>query len=605
MSKGSLPEELASQPLTDGRGAPDAEAGKRRLDVGYYLKSAPIAFKVVFIFLPLFALVCIVGAVGYVNILSLKASVDQIAQTHLDRIRLANSGVARLKDLHRYELLMIANPGVRGYWNGRFNAADEALRRDLAELEQKVDADRQQALEDTRTAYEEFMVAHRVVLKSLESGQIEEARHFATRMSQLKVEAVDTLLGGLVGANNEQIQAIAASTADQVHSASQQITLWLALAFAAGLLVIVMLIRFITGITMPVKVLEQAAADIAQGDLSRTLPPVASADEIGRLTRSFDTMVSALTRLVQEITRTADELQINSAALASASTESGEAASRVALSVGDVARGAAKQVEDVNTSADRVTEISQAARSLANNVQLAADNGALLAGAAGEAQDALEQARQKMEQAERTVIGTTNVVRRLSDMGKNIGQISELIGSFAKKTNFLALNAGVEAARAGEEGRGFAVLASEIRKLAMESGQAARRIADMVEHIQNETGDAIRAMDAGYEEVTFGVTALEDANFAIERIAQVIRDSDRELREIADATRKVAQSSSWMAQSMESVAAICEQTAAGAQEVSATAELQNATAEEIAVSAQTLAQLALDLKGLIRQFKVG
>lgn len=570
----------------------------------FRLKSIPIAAKIVAIFLPLFALVCVIGAIGYVNINDLKGNVDEVAKVHLDRYRVANDAAFQLKDLHRFQLQMIASPSIRAYWAKRFGESKTALDRDLAELRQKA-PEQASGLDRFQEAYREFLSAHDVVVRSLDAGKVEEARTLATRTSNARIEDAGSRLGALVIGNTDQVTAIATSTAEQVQGASNQITLWLALALAAGLAEVVLLVRFITAITSPVRVLERAAADVAQGDLSRPLPQVTSADEIGRLTRSFDTMVSAITKLVREIIRAADELQVNSAALAAASTESGEAAAKVALSVGEVARGAQRQVEDVIKSAEKVSEISQAARYLATNVQLAADNGTLLAEGALEAQEAIDQARQKMEQAERTVIGTTSVVRRLADMGKNIGQISELIGSFAKKTNFLALNAGVEAARAGEEGRGFAVLATEIRKLAMESGQAARRIADMVEHIENETGDAIRAMDAGYEEVTLGVGALEDAGFAIERIAQVIRDSDHELREIAGATRRVAQSAGTMASSMDSVAAICEETAAGAQEVSATAELQNATAEEIAVSAQVMAQLAMDLKSLVRQFKVG
>jgi methyl-accepting chemotaxis protein len=573
-------------------------------NLAFRLKSVPIAVRVVSIFLPLFALVCIVGAIGYVNILALKGRVDQVASTQLDRIRIANEAVFKLKDLHRLELMMIASPSLKAQWQGRFQTTENEMLGAMAAMAVRA-PDRRADIEAFRAAYKDFLAAHNLVLKALYTADSDEARILATRVSFQRIEAAEHVLEGLVAANNDEVARITAAAADQVDKAAGQLTLWLALALAAGLGFVILLVRFITGITAPVRVLERAAADIAQGDLSRPLPQVASADELGRLTRSFDKMVSYITGLVREVIRAADELQVNSAALASASTESGEAASNVALRIGDVARGAARQVDDVSVSAERVTEISQAARSLANNVQLAADNAALLADATLEAQEALDQARQKMEQAERTVIGTTSVVRRLADMGNKIGQISELIASFAKKTNFLALNAGVEAARAGEEGRGFAVLASEIRKLAMESGQAARRIADMVEHIQSETGDAIRAMDAGYEEVTVGVTALEDANFAIERIAQVIRESDKELREIADATRKVAQSSSSMANSMDSVAAICQETAAGAEEVSATAEQQNATAEEIAVSAQVLAQLAMDLKSLVRQFKVG
>ena len=514
--------------------------------LAYRLQSAPIAIKVTAIFLPLFFLVGMVGGVGYVTINEVHTRLDEVV---------------------------------------------------AAQRDQRASLDR------FRIAHDASLVAFYRVALLLDASKSDEARAVANGSAKPKLEEAKAQLEALQAVEQQRLERKADATMQRVDRASRQIAIWLGLALAAGLVEVLLLVRFISGIIKPVKRLEKVVANLAVGDFNVS-PEDHSGDEIGRLAQGFETMVGSMTDLVRQIATASETLHANSRSLAFAAQDSGEGASNVAVALGDLARGATRQVEEVIGGAERMNGISHAAGSLAMNVQLAADNVTLLSEAATEGQDALEQARQKMEQAERTVVGTANVVRRLSDMGKNIGQISDLIGSFAKKTNFLALNAGVEAARAGEEGRSFAVLATEIRKLALESGQAARRIADMVEHIQNETGDAIRAMDAGYEEVNVGVMALEDASFALERIALVIRESDTELREIAQSTRQVASSASAMALAMDSVAAICEQTAAGAEQVSAIAQHQNATGEELALSARILMQLAFDLRHVIRRFKV-
>ncbi len=395
-----------------------------------------------------------------------------------------------------------------------------------------------------------------------------------------------------------------AATKSKADSAYGTIGWLLGLALLVGVVEAFLLFGFVDSITRPLRKLERAVATLAGGDLTQPLPEIRSSDEIGRLTASFDAMVHAMTYLVQEIVRTADELQTNSAQLASASDQARDASVRIAAAIDTVASGAGQQVEDVNLSFVRAQAISEAARTLSASVQQAAEASALLAERAAAGRATLDEARGKMRKTERTVVDTADVVSRLADMGKGIGQISDLIATFAKKTNFLALNAGVEAARAGEDGRGFAVLATEIRKLAIESGQAARQIANLVETIEAETRTAITAMDAGHDEVQVSVAALADLDLALEHIVHAVGDSEKELKEIAGATGQVATTAGQVVLKMEAVAQVSNQTASGALHVFSTAEEQNASAEDIASSASTLAQLALELKGLVGKFKV-
>ncbi len=434
-------------------------------------------------------------------------------------------------------------------------------------------------------------------------------RQAAGRLTVVRLDHISVASGSLRQlevfrqAQQDVARGIAAtkSEADRAYAAIDWL---LGLALLVGVVEAFFLFGFVDSITRPLGKLERAVAQLASGDLTQPLPEIRSSDEIGRLTASFDAMVHAMTYLVQEIVRTADELQTNSAQLASASDQACNASVRIAAAIDTVAAGAGQQVEDVNLSFVRAQAISQAALTLSGSVQQAAEASALLAERAAAGRARLDEARGKMQKTERTVVDTAKVVSRLADMGKGIGQISDLIATFAKKTNFLALNAGVEAARAGEDGRGFAVLATEIRKLAIESGQAARQIASLVDTIEAETRTAITAMDAGHDEVQVSVSALADLDLALEHIVRAVGDSELELKEIAGATGQVATTAGQVVLKMEAVAQVSHQTASGALHVFSTAEEQNAAAEDIASSASTLAQLAVELKGLVGQFKV-
>ncbi|MBU6428776.1 MAG: methyl-accepting chemotaxis protein [Cyanobacteria bacterium REEB65] len=564
--------------------------------------SIPTAVQFIGILAPLFVILGGVAAMGFLNLHSSERATDRTAQTYLDRILTSNAAVSHLQDLHVIGLEMVAAPERRLALETAFEGKKDAVWNDLAHLSQESGS--QTEIRSARKAYTQFLAEHAKLVNLLAAGQYPVARQIAVTTAQAAAATAAAQLGHLAISNTAGIQLIASAARVQSERAARTVLALVAMALLLGCIEVVILARYIKMLTKPVSTLERTAALIAQGDLTQALPPIETKGEIARLAQNFARMVGSVLNLVRETVKTADEFQANSAQLATSSTEAGYAATTVANASAEVASGASKQVSDVTSSAERASTIAKAAKALAGNVQTASHNTSLMAGLAEDGRKRLDDVLRKMQQAEQTVVSTAAAVRRLGDMGKHIGQISDLIATFAKKTNFLALNAGIEAARAGEEGRGFGVLALEIRKLAIESGQAAQQIASMVETIQNETLRAIQAMDAGNQEVLEGVGALENAAFALELIVEGVQSSDGELKGITQATRQVSQGAQDLESTMRRVATTCQQTASGAKSVAQTAERQNATAMEIAVSAQVLAQLAVNLKGLVRQFKI-
>ncbi len=179
-----------------------------------------------------------------------------------------------------------------------------------------------------------------------------------------------------------------------------------------------------------------------------------------------------------------------------------------------------------------------------------------------------------------------------------------VISDIADQTNLLALNAAIEAARAGEAGRGFAVVADEVRKLAEGSASAAAEIGKLIKQIQAQTARAVRNMEDSADELARGKAVATRAGSSLEEILRVVRQVDDMAKEIYKLTREQASGSDQVVRAVEEIAAVAEETAAGTEEASASTEEQTASMQEMAAAAQELADLAETMKALVSRFQL-
>jgi methyl-accepting chemotaxis protein len=271
-----------------------------------------------------------------------------------------------------------------------------------------------------------------------------------------------------------------------------------------------------------VRELSITAKKLANGDLTARVD-WNSTDELGDLGRAFNQMATEFSALINEVRQSAD--QVASAAALHANTA--EKVSTISASQTEQAANAASSIEDLNAA---VKEIAQKT----DEVVVSANQASSMA---GEGQEVVNKAVQGIQQVASTVSESAKLMSALGVRSDEIGQIVKVIKDIAEQTNLLALNAAIEAARAGEQGRGFAVVADEVRKLAERTATATSEISTMIEAIQSETGNAVTTMEKGSTQVSEGVTLANQAGLSLQNINSSVKRVVTMIEQISAATK--------------------------------------------------------------------
>jgi methyl-accepting chemotaxis protein len=346
------------------------------------------------------------------------------------------------------------------------------------------------------------------------------------------------------------------------------------------------------------------AEEIAKGNLKIRKFENNSKDEIGQLGRAFKTMTDNLIHLIQQVSLSSTQVAASSQQLSSGAEQSAQASQQVAIAIMEVSVGAEKQLNAVNETSAIVQQMSAGIQQMLENAKIAVKTSEKTAFSAAEGSQMINKTIQQMINIEKTVTGSADVVMNLGERSKEIGQIVDTISGIAAQTNLLALNAAIEAARAGEQGRGFAVVADEVRKLAEQSQEASQQIALLISEIQQDTHKAVLSMNEGTQQVKLGTEVAEIAGQAFNEITTLVNHVSSQVGEISDEIEQMALGSERIVSSVTDIYETSRDITGQTQTVSAATEEQSASVEEIASSSQVLAKMADELQESLKKFNI-
>ncbi|AVX29886.1 MULTISPECIES: methyl-accepting chemotaxis protein [unclassified Carboxydocella] len=346
-----------------------------------------------------------------------------------------------------------------------------------------------------------------------------------------------------------------------------------------------------------------AAKRVAEKDLTTTIY-FPTNDIFGKTAEAFNKMIVDVRATVQQSAVTAEGVTKEAVEVSKATESATASIQQISAAMEQIAGGSQRQADEILETVQTMQEISAAVSQVAAHSQQAFASSQQAAQLASKGLKQVEEAVAKMHAISEAVQTSSAAVEKLYQRSTYIGEIVNVITGIADQTNLLALNAAIEAARAGEHGRGFAVVADEVRKLAEGSGEAAQKIGELIEEIQAETASAALAMTNGNREVEDGVKVALKAKQALDEIHHAVLLTEEMVQGISKASQEQSQGLSQLAGAVEKISGIAQQFSTATQQVAASLEQQMSANEQINVLSYNLVKLAEELKRYIDNFKV-
>lgn len=422
---------------------------------------------------------------------------------------------------------------------------------------------------------------------------------FNTQLS-IRTHTLNQYLGDWVERNNKMAaESYEQSLAIQAGVRNTQIII-IVIAIIVSIIVGTFISR---SITRPVQQITQAAEQMAWGNLNQKLD-IQRRDEIGQLAQSFNHMIRNIGELIKKVKWTGEQVASSSQVLAANMKQMNETAEQIAVTIHEVAEGTTKEADHASQILSKMETTMESVNKGFQLVDSSLEKASRSTMVAYEGEQAIREAIEHLQVVTKRVSETTNSIQKLGQLSENIGSIIHVITDISNQTNLLALNAAIEAARAGEHGKGFAVVADEVRKLAEQSNHSAQQIIQLVNEIQQETANSIHSMEESNKAVEEQVQIIQKGGNALKEIITNVEETESGAKEIQVSFKDIKENIEHVLAAVQEISSIIEESAASAEQVASGAQEQSASAREITNSTTELADMAYALEEEVKKFKI-
>ncbi|MCV4291406.1 methyl-accepting chemotaxis protein [Pseudomonas capsici] len=429
-----------------------------------------------------------------------------------------------------------------------------------------------EAFKQFKDALKNYLLAQDRLRKISLAGETDQINGLITGDLKVYSDQMAPLLEKLITLNTAGANKAVEDASDQYQNSRFMIA---GMIVAAALLTVLLAVLLTRSIVRPLMEAVQVAEDVAAGDLSKNVV-VQGNDEVSRLQQALSGMQLNLRQTIQQISESATLLASAAEELDAVTNES--------------SRGLQQQNNEIEQAATAVNEMTAAVEEVARNAVSTSEASRLSSHSALEGRNRVSETLSSIQQMTRDVAVTSDQVRSLAQQSQAIGKVLDVIQAIAQQTNLLALNAAIEAARAGEAGRGFAVVADEVRALAHRTQTSAQEIEVMVGGIQNDTEQAVISMQNSSSKAEATLDVAQSAGQALEEITQAINEISERNLVIASAAEEQAQVAREVDRNLVNIRDLSLQSTTGA--------------DQTTTASHELSRLAVDLNKMVTRFKV-
>jgi hemerythrin-like metal-binding protein len=535
-----------------------------------------IGTKMILMFLVVIALAAVIGIFAVVQNNRLTKTVSQTVGIDIPSIHSITQIQSLVGSHRRGETLMLlaTEKEVKEKYIKRNDESVEKLSKEQGVYEKIMDTDEEKKLfGEFKSAWGAYLAEYPKIKDfALQGGSEDDRAKLILGTSSKTFNLALAALDGLEKINIEQSQK-ESNTALAIANSAR---IWIVVLLVACILIgVTFVVLFSRAMSAPLKRLSADAEQVAAGDLGVEVQ-VDSDDEIGQLAQSFEKMVNNLREMIGTLADSSAQVSESSAEMQTNAVQMADGAETVAI-----------QAITVATASE---EMSATSGDIAQNCQMAAEGAERANQAAEHGSEVVAKSISVMHRIAERVQSSAKTVETLGKRSDEIGAIVGTIEDIADQTNLLALNAAIEAARAGEQGRGFAVVADEVRALAERTTKATREIGLMIKAIQQETKTAVEAMEEGVSEVELGTEEATRSGEALRNIQDEINSLHMQVQQIATAAEEQTATTSEISNNIHNITDVAQSTVEGARKTSS--------------AAQHLSRLSSELERLVGQFKL-